>query len=241
MDSSTIEIRVPPVIHTATIGGFRDAIQAGAAEGDARVLVLSGGPDVFCSGMDVSGLGAPHDAAQVEESIALFAAALIALTQSTHPTLALVRGSARGGGVGIAAACDVVIAARTATLSLTEGLFGLIPAVIAPVLLERISAARLRSLALTAEPVSAEAAKALGLVDEVVEAEDIDACCRRMSRTLSRVHPRTKGALADTIAYAQRHQLSDAISRGASITASAIRSSDVRDRITRFMEGGAPW
>lgn len=240
-------VAVPPVISAASAEGLASRIADALSDETVRGLVLDGQPQDFCRGMDIGVFGSSghiDDVADpdLDRGIRLFADTLCRLASAPKPTLAVVHGAALGGGLGLAAACDLVVATRSATFGLPEGLFGLAPAVIGPVLLERITAAALRRLALTAEPIDAAEAKAIGLVDEVVEDEAVSMRrVRRLCAALSRVHPQTKNALVDTISRSRTHTLAASVEAGVNETTRAGRSPEVAERIRRFLEGGAPW
>ena len=91
-----------------------------------------------------------------------------------HPTVARVNGHAFGGGVGLLACCDIVIAADSARLGLTETRLGLVPAVISPYVYRRIGEGQARRYFLTGERFGAETARGLGLVHEVTTPETLD-------------------------------------------------------------------
>ncbi|MGY3370091.1 methylglutaconyl-CoA hydratase [Bradyrhizobium sp. GM2.4] len=91
------------------------------------------------------------------------------------PTVALVQGGCFGGGTGVIAACDVVIAADNALFSITEVRWGLTAAIIIPQLCDAIGVRQVRRYALTGERFGAEDARRIGLVHEVVPLADLDA------------------------------------------------------------------
>lgn len=129
----------------------------------AGVVVVEGLADVFCLGADLRGLrdgDAPHDP---EELYDLW----LRLAQGPFVSVAHVRGKANAGGVGFAAACDLVLCDEHATFSLSELLFGLVPACVLPFAVRRMGAARAQALALMTQPIAAAQAQAWGLVDGV--------------------------------------------------------------------------
>jgi len=234
-------ISVPPALSDATVDALAREIAAALGDDSVHGLALTGGAGIFCGGMDLTSL-ATGPPAGAGASVRRFAASLGQLMQAGKPTLAVVQGPALGGGVGLAAACDVVLAARDATFGLPEGLFGLAPAVIAPALLGRISPGALRRLALTALPIGADDARTIGLVDEVLDDDTtLLARARRVCTALTRVHPRTKAAVNE--AARQRSSLStaEALQWGVEETLGAAQSPETAARVRRFMEGGAPW
>ncbi|CAB3765807.1 enoyl-CoA hydratase/isomerase [Paraburkholderia humisilvae] len=135
-------------------------------EAHAKIVVLEGLPDVFCNGADFreiqsrfDGGGAAHDDPGPLYDLWL------RLAQGPFMTIAHVRGRANAGGVGFVAACDLVVSDEKAVFSLSELLFGVMPACVLPFLVRRIGAARANAMTLTTQPVSAAQAKAWGLVD----------------------------------------------------------------------------
>ena len=236
-------VRVPTVITPTSALEIAAEISEASVDSAVRGIVIEGGPKEFCRGMDLSTLErrASPEPSGPHAGIRAFADALCLLTQVKKPTVAMVRGAVLGGGLGLAAACDVVLATHNATFGLPEGLFGLAPAVIAPILLGRITPAHFRRLALTAESIPARAAQAIGLVDEIVEDEASTARLRRTLASLLRVHPRTKGVLLEAARWARESTLTASIEWAVEETSRASRSADAAERIGRFLEGGAPW
>ncbi len=131
-----------------------------------QVVVVEGSPTVFCLGADFKEVsvgvpGASAPGAVAEPMYELWSR----LANGPWITVAHVRGKANAGGVGFVAACDIVIADRTADFSLSEMLFGLFPACVLPFLIRRIGRQRAHYLTLSTQPLNAEQALAWGLVD----------------------------------------------------------------------------
>jgi len=223
-------IQVPPVLDSAAVHGLHAAIDAAGQ----RVLLLEGAEGVFCRGMDLAGLA---DDADPAASARAFARCLEALRFSPCPTIALVDGAALGGGLGLAASCDVVLATPRATFGLPELLFGLLPAIVLPVVLERVSSQRLRLLALRGHAVTADQAHALGLVDEVIPPDGLAKASSRWARTLLRADPRAVALLKQDAAP----NLTAGLERGASLTAERLHDAAVLALARDFADGGAPW
>jgi methylglutaconyl-CoA hydratase len=104
-----------------------------------------------------------------------FAAMLARIDACPKPTVARVQGAALGGGVGLACACDIAIAADNASFSVSEARFGILPAVIGPYVVNAVGKRQARRLALTAARIGAAEASAIGLVQQVVAADALDA------------------------------------------------------------------
>ena len=151
---------------------LRDALADALADPAVRVVVLDHTGRVFCSGMD---LGEAAGGAAEEQGVQEFPQLLETMWSSPKPVLAAVRGPARAGGVGLAAACDVVVAGASATFGFAEVRIGVVPAVISAVVLPRMAAHVAHRLMLTGEVFDAGTAAAGGLVDLAVADDQVDA------------------------------------------------------------------
>lgn len=146
-----------------------------------RVVVLQGEGPAFCAGADLQWM-ARLAAYSPEENLADARAAarlFAALDALPVPVVGRIQGAALGGGVGLAAVCDIVIASTDAVFGLTETTIGLLPAMISPYVDTKIGASAARALALTGERFSASRAHAIGLVHEVVAPDALDAAVER--------------------------------------------------------------
>jgi polyketide biosynthesis enoyl-CoA hydratase PksH len=150
-----------------------------ACEGQAKVVVLEGLPDDFCSGADFQEIQAQVDggARRVQDPAPLYDV-WQRLASGPYVTVAHVRGRANAGGVGFVAACDIVLAEEKATFGLSELLFGLMPACVLPFLARRIGFAKANYMTLMTQPITAAQAREWGLVD----------ACEPSSENLLRKH-----------------------------------------------------
>jgi methylglutaconyl-CoA hydratase len=141
-----------------------------------RAVIIKGKGKHFQAGADLKWLNAVR-ASSPEENVRASRAtaeAVQRLNLAPVPTVALVQGACFGGGTGILAACDVVIAADNATFSIAEVRWGLTAAIIIPQLNDAISVRQVRRYALTGERFGAEEARRIGLVHEVVPLADLE-------------------------------------------------------------------
>jgi methylglutaconyl-CoA hydratase len=171
---------------------LRAAVEEALGDDAVRVLVLDHTGRVFCSGMDLAeaaGGGAE------QQGVREFPDLLQLLWSSPKPVLAAVRGPARAGGVGLLAACDVVVAGSSATFGFSEVQLGLVPAVISAVVLPRMLPHVAHRLMLTGEVFDAATAAAGGLVDLAVTDEEVDATLAAQVTALAAGAP---AALAET-------------------------------------------
>lgn len=172
------------------VTGLKTMLERALTERSCRAIVIDAEGDSFCSGMDLD--AARAGPLQVEPFLRLFLDCLSAIRGTHVPVIAHVAGRAQGGGVGLVAACDLVIAGEGATFALPEALVGMFPALIGPFLLRRLSPARACSLALSTRALTAAEALALGLVDEV--ATDSRAALIRQLQRLLRASPEALAA-----------------------------------------------
>jgi methylglutaconyl-CoA hydratase len=171
---------------------LRDALTRALADDAVRVVVLDHTGRVFCSGMDLS--EAAGGGAQ-QQGVREFPEILQTLWSSPKPVLAAVRGPARAGGVGLLAACDVVVAGSSATFGFSEVRLGIVPAVISAVVLPRMLPHVAHRLLLTGEVFDAATAAAGGLVDLAVPDDEVDAAVAAQVTALAAGAP---AALAET-------------------------------------------
>ncbi len=166
----------------ALIQGLLDAMDELGAHAGLRAVVLRGAGSHFQAGADLKWVR--HIAAQSqdenERASHATAAAVHRLNALPVPTLALVQGGCFGGGTGIVAACDVVIAAEDAMFSIAETRWGLMAGIILPQLADAIGARQVRRYALTGERFGAHEARRIGLVHEVVPRAGLEAAGARV-------------------------------------------------------------
>lgn len=165
LDSDTTRNRLDDEL----LGELDSAIQRAESTPRARVLVLEATGQTFCSGLALGEL----DRADWRSRTAAFAELLRRLSASPLVTIAMVDGAAVGGGVGLAAACDQVIAGPGATFRMTEVLLGLVPAAILPFVASRVGMQRAFSMALTASELSDVDACTAGLADQRGAADEL--------------------------------------------------------------------
>lgn len=151
------------------IGRLKDAVEALDARADVRIITIEGAGDYFCAGGDIgSMIRIAQGPVNANEQDALALARMLHIVDAvSKPTIALAKGVVVGGGVGLLACCDIVIAADDSFFSLSEVRLGLLPAIVAPFLIRAIGARQLRRYALTAERFSAAEAQRIGLVHRV--------------------------------------------------------------------------
>jgi methylglutaconyl-CoA hydratase len=155
----------------AMIAALQDALAAVAAAEGTRAVVLAGRGRHFCAGAHLGELerlaGAPAEE-RLADARAL-GRLYAALLRCELPTVAALHGAAYGGGLGLAATCDLVVAAAETRLQFSEVRLGFVPALISVFLPRRVGPARLAELFLDPNPLDAAEARRWGLVDEVAD------------------------------------------------------------------------
>jgi len=181
-----------PSVHNAfgdeLIQQMISALEQANDDDDVRLLVITGNGKSFSAGADLNWMRkmAAASAEENEQDALRLAQMLRRLNYHSRPTIARINGSAFGGGLGLAACCDIAIATDQAQFALTEVRLGLVPATISPYVFRRIGETQARRYFLTAERFSAEKALQLGLVHEVVEEDQLDqAVDRQVSHILA--------------------------------------------------------
>jgi methylglutaconyl-CoA hydratase len=184
-----------PEVHNAFDDGLVAALtrtlESLTAARDVRVLVLEGAGASFSAGADLHwmrGMAAAGEAENREDALAL-ARLMRTLDAMPMPTIARVHGAAFGGGVGLVACCDIAIGTPDAKFGLTESRLGLLPAVISPYVIAAIGARQARRYFATAEIFDAAEALRIGLLHQVVAAEELDVAVQRQLDLLANAAP----------------------------------------------------
>ena len=213
-------------LDSATITALGAALERCAGDAQVRVLQLTGAGEVFCAGADLTEMQAQAGASEADnvahaEKLALL---LRSLDSFPKPTLARVNGDGYGGALGLIAACDIVVVDARAKFAFTEVRLGIIPAVVSPFVLGKISESAARRYFLTAETLSAAALKELGLAHEVVAADLLDATCARLIDAILKGAPGAQAAAKQLVRDAPQA----AARRGAAAIEMATRLARLR-------------
>ena len=147
------------------------------ADPAVRVIVLAGAGRHFSAGADLQWMQRASQASREWnlQDARRFAGMLARIEACPKPVVARVQGAALGGGVGLTCACDVAVAAEGASFSVSEAKFGILPAVIGPYVTNAVGKRQARRLALTTTRIDAQEALRIGLVQQVVAPEALDA------------------------------------------------------------------
>jgi methylglutaconyl-CoA hydratase len=209
---------------------------------DLRAVVLAAEGKVFSAGADLHWMRRMK-AASFEENLrdaTRTADVFAALYEFPRPVIARVNGSARGGGVGLIAACDFAIGAASSTFAFTEVRLGVVPAVISPYCIRKLGEARCRRLFLTGEIFSAEQAHAWGMLDEVQPGDQLDAAVDRLIRTLRECGPEALGEAKGLLRGVADRPLDEARRFTAEIIARLRAGAEAQEGMSAFLEKRKP-
>ncbi len=209
------------------------------ADGRVRAVAVAARGKTFSAGADLEWMrrmaGYSH-AENVADALRL-AEMLHVLDRLRKPVIALVQGPTYGGGVGLIAACDIVVAADAARFALTEVKLGLLPATISPYVIAAIGARQARRYFLTAETFDAEEAQRIGLVHAVVPAALLEHKARAILGAIMACGPEAVVAAKDLIRTVAGRPVDAALMREtAEKIAKARASEEARPRISAFLE-----
>ena len=236
-----------PEIHNAfddtLIAALTRRLRELEADPRVRVVLLAGSGRSFSAGADLSWMRRMADYTP-EENLA-DALALAELMRTLNglgkPTIAMIQGAAYGGGVGLAACCDLALASRRASFCLSEVKLGLIPAVISPYVVQAIGPRAARRYFQSAETFDAAEAHRLGLVHEVVAEEDLSETARRLSGTFLKNGPASMAAAKELVVRVSRGPIDEAMIRDTAARIAETRASaEAKEGLTAFLQKRNP-
>lgn len=208
----------------------------------ARVLILTGAGKAFCSGMDLEALKAlaTQSPAEQREDAGRLARLCLRIWSFPKPTIAAVNGHAIAGGCGIATLCDFTMAVPEAKFGYPEVRIGFLPAVVSVFLVRQIGEKQARDLLLTGRTIDAAEAHRLGLVTQIVPAQELMSAAQILAAALLACSPvslrMTKKLLCDFAAPEIERELALAATESAQIRT----MQDFREGVASFLEKRAP-
>jgi isohexenylglutaconyl-CoA hydratase len=220
---------------------LREALAAAESQGDVRAIVLRGAGGHFCAGADLKSMAAaPHDAASMAALNASFGELCVAYANTPIVTVAVVEGTAMGGGFGLACVADVALAGESVLFRLPETAVGLVPAQIAAFLVERLGYSEAKRLAVTGGRLDAKAALAIRLVHEVHPDAALDAALARVLHELLQCAPGAVAATKALIAKARFTPPADLVQHAAQLFATAATGPEGIEGTVAFVQRHKP-
>lgn len=208
-----------------------------------RVIVLGGHSTAFCAGADLHWMKrmAEHNAEQNLQDAMRLAQMLYTVHSSRKPVIARVHGPAYAGGMGLAAACDLIVADPAAVFCLSEVRIGLVPATIAPYVIQALGVRASKRYMLTAERLSAQEALHVGFVHELAEAGAIDRSVGRFARALVAGAPNALARIKALIGDVGARKLDAQLIRDTAACIADVRAStEGREGVSAFFERRKP-
>jgi methylglutaconyl-CoA hydratase len=212
------------------------------AKSDAIVLIVTGAGKAFCSGLDLDNLKAllgrtPEQNLQDSQTmVRLFRT----IYEFPIATIAAVNGAAIAGGSGIALLCDFTLAVPEAKFGYTEVRIGFVPAIVSTFLLRQVGEKQARDLLLTGRVIGAEDAEKLGLINEIVPAENLMTRARALASLLMENSPSSLRATKQLLTDHARAELDSQIEAAARENAAIRTTADFREGISSFLEKRKP-
>lgn len=209
--------------------------------GNIKIVVLEGLPDVFCFGADFTSIGGNNKGMVANQELdpGPLYDLWLKLASSSCLTIAHVRGKTNAGGIGFVAACDIVLSETKANYSLSELLFGLMPACVFPFLIRRVGFSKANYMCLTTQPITSQQALKWGLIDAVEEnSEDL------LRKHLLRLRRLSKTAIGRYKSYIHRldQSLVDAKPKALAANIEVFSDQENLEKITRYVKTGKfPW
>jgi methylglutaconyl-CoA hydratase len=221
-----------------------EAVHKTAADPSARLLVLAADGPVFCAGMDLGEMqdaaGRPDARDVWQNDTQIYLDLVRTLYRLAVPTLAVVQGPVLAGGVGLVAACDLVVASEKASVALPEPKRGITAAIVLPLLLLRVGPAAAGWLLMSGESWSADTACRRGLFHDVVTPENL---ASRVDALIASILGGSPAALAITKRHLQAcasEWLEWQLAAGMRLSAQARETSDAREGLAAFLEKRPP-
>ncbi|HEX7166872.1 MAG TPA: enoyl-CoA hydratase-related protein [Acidimicrobiales bacterium] len=219
------------------VDSLGDNLERAIGDENVRVVVLTHDGRTFCAGADLKsrakgapGSGPRHDLVGV----------LTTILDSPKPVVGRIAGHCMGGGVGLAAACDISVVADTAKFGFTEVRIGVAPAIISVVCLPKLRRADALELFLTGERIEAARAAEVGLVNQVVPAGAIDTAVGEVVAKLRAGGPNALAAAKQLVARVPELSRADAFAWTAELSATLFRSEEAAAGMAAFRDRTAP-
>jgi methylglutaconyl-CoA hydratase len=221
----------------AELADWAEATRA-LAPGAVRAVVLAGAGKTFCAGADITWMSKTIQYTQSENvrDAEAMSRMFAALDELPMPLIGRIHGAALGGGAGLAAVCDIVIAEETALFGFTEVKLGILPAVISPFALAKIGRSAARELFLTGARFSAARAKEIGLVHAVVAAAELDETVASYVREVLSAGPEAVAAAKSLIPQVWGRRIEDATPITAAAIAARRVSAEGQEGLRAFLE-----
>lgn len=224
-------------LSSTLLAELRRAFALAGEDKAARVIILGGAGKDFCAGADLAQLERVSQASILEnlEDAEQFAALLALMRRTPKPIVAAVQGRAFAGGAGLATACDLVIAARTAQFAYTEVRIGFVPAMVMSILRRNLPEKLAFEILTSGRIISAEQALEMGFVNRVVPDEDLELALTNLVKEYESVSASAVALTKRLLYQIDGMSFEQAVSAGVEMNAIARMTPDCQEGIRRFL------
>lgn len=242
---ATLSLQRPEVRNALSPEMIREVVkEAKAADKDptVRVIVLRGAGDFFCAGADLQWMKSSlHGTkAQNKKDATLISDLMSTLYNLKKPLVVIAQGAAIGGGVGLVAVADVVIASDDCVFGLSEVKLGIIPSIIAPYVLAKIGTSQSRRYFMTGERITATRAREIGLIHEVVPVLQLDEALILLVQSLTSGGPKAIVAAKQMVKDLAPKITSAVVNKTINTIASIRITPEAQEGMTAFLEKRKP-
>jgi enoyl-CoA hydratase len=218
------------------VAQLADRLDAAAADGAVRAVVLTHTGRVFCAGADLTEAGTGSLAEGTKAIMAL----MTSIVELPKPVVARLTGHVRAGGMGIVGACDIAIATETATFAFTEARIGLAPAMISLTTLDVMASRAVARYYLTGETFDATTAADYGLITEAVETPQLDGAVEAVLTGVRETSPQGSAETKKLLTAARRDRLATGSADMVALSARLFASEEAQEGIHAFLERRSP-
>jgi enoyl-CoA hydratase len=223
------------------VSELNEAITRADEDPAVRVIVVTGAGDrVFCAGGDLSSMASEGGFLAGHEGRRAFGALLRRMQDARKPSIARVNGHALAGGLGLVLACDLAVAVETADLGTPEVDVGLFPMMVMALLQRHLGRKRALELVMTGERLNAREAMALGLLNRVVPAAELDAAVSALAQKLAGKSQAILALGRRAFFAAEDLPLAQAVELLASQLSLNVLAEDAAEGVTAFLEKRKP-
>lgn len=219
------------------VSGLYDGVQSALGDENVRVIVITGAGQAFCAGADLKAGGVQSSGEAAEHP---FAGLLKLIWNAPKPVIGRINGHAFGGGVGLASACDLTVAADGAKFSFSEVRVGVVPAMISVVVIPKLGIQRAMWLFLTGERFSAQQARDYGLIHRVVAADQLDDAVNEVVEMIRLGGPNAVREAKQLVRVVPTLSMDDGFRYTSDLIAKLFASDEAREGMGAFLEKRKP-
>lgn len=217
------------------------ALAKASNDDDVRVVVLTGNGRAFCAGGDLAHLSSLTEMSAAKTFITEVGQLVEKISSIAKPVIAMVNGVAAGAGFNLALACDIIYCAKSARFAQSFAKIGLIPDCAGMYLLPRILGThKAKELMFTADLIDAATADRLGLINKVIDDENLSQATYDFAEKLKNSAPIALSLIKNTLNNADTFTLSSLLAEEASLQTLCMQTADHKEGLLAFQEKRAP-